>query len=291
MLKINEIQSSHSKIITDTTNGLYFCLNQMIQAYNFLYSWQLFPEKGVYEKGERPKSGTYKISATEERNQLNIEMNWVTLENQAFSSSYSIEADGDFHEFYDQETAVRSKVCFKDSISFEIMFITKDETTLSILHEIMPNGYLKVTENGFKEDASAYKNVIYYHKQMSVLPYASSVSGAVIKPTEEGVIRHKALTAMEEQTNMQLTQIRQQIELLALQAQEIQRRKELSVLIYGAKLNFTPVIGQVYYLYEKKEGEHILSMVSPKEWGRSGPFKKLVASVKLLADHTWMEVV
>ncbi|MFN5423289.1 MAG: hypothetical protein ACK5AO_08485, partial [bacterium] len=145
----------------------------MIQAYNFLYSWQLFPEKGVYEKGERPKSGTYKISSTEERNQLCIEMNWVTLENQAFSSTYGIEADGDFHEFNDQETAVRSKVSFKDSISFEILFITKDDKTLSILHEIMPNGYLKVTEEGYREDATPYKNISYYHKQMSVLPYAS----------------------------------------------------------------------------------------------------------------------
>jgi predicted transcriptional regulator len=53
---------------------------------------------------------------------------------------------------------------------------------------------------------------------MSVLPYSASVGGAVIKPTEEGVIRHKALSAMEEQTNMQLEQIRKQIELLALQA-------------------------------------------------------------------------
>jgi peptidyl-tRNA hydrolase len=32
------------------------------------------------------------------------------------------------------------------------------------------------------------------------------------------MIKHKALTAMEEQTNMQLDQIRKQIELLALQA-------------------------------------------------------------------------
>jgi hypothetical protein len=125
---------------------------------------------------------------------------------------------------------------------------------------------------------------------MSVLPYSTSVSGAVIKPTEEGVIRHKALTAMEEQTNMQLSQIRQQIELLALQAQEIQKRKELSVLIYSAKLSFTPVIGQVYYLYQKKDDSYLLSMVSPKEWGTSGPFKKAVASVKLMADHTWVEI-
>ena len=262
----------------------------MIQAYNFLYSWQLFPEKGTYEKGERPKSGTYKISATESRNELNIEMNWVTLENQAFSSTYSIIADGTFQTLTDDQIAEKGKVNFIDSISFEIQLLLPNEQTLTILHEIMPNGYLKITENGQLENGIAYKNSSLYHKQMSVLPYSSSVSGAVIKPTEEGMIRHKALTAMEEQTNMQLSQIRQQIELLALQAQEIQRRKDLSVLIYSAKLNFTPVIGQVYYLYEKKNGDHFLSLVRPKEWGAHGPFKKAVATVKLLADHTWMEV-
>ena len=104
------------------------------------------------------------------------------------------------------------------------------------------------------------------------------------------MIRHKALTAMEEQTNMQLDQIRKQIELLALQAQEIQMRKELSMIIYSAKLSFTPVIGNIYFLYEKNDGSHFVSMVSPKEWGGSGPFKKFIAQVKLLADHTWVEI-
>ena len=97
---------------------------------------------------------------------------------------------------------------------------------------------------------------------------------------------------MEEQTNMQLDQIRRQIELLALQAQEIQMRKELSMVIYKAKLSFQPVIGQVYYLYEKNDETHLVSMVSPKEWGGgAGPYKKFVASVKLLADHTWTEIM
>ena len=160
-----------------------------------------------------------------------------------------------------------------------------------MLHELQPNGYLKLTQKGRNESGDAYTNVEIFHKQLSVLPYSASVSCAVIKHTEEGVIRHKALTAMEEQTNMQLEQIRKQIELLAIQAQEIQKRKELSMIIYGAQLNFQPVIGQIYYLYERKDGSHLLSMVSPKEWGRSAPFKKAVASVKLLADHTWTEVL
>ena len=33
-----------------------------------------------------------------------------------------------------------------------------------------------------------------------------------------------------------------------------------------------------------------LSLVSPKEWGVAGPFKKFVSAVQLLADHTWKEL-
>jgi hypothetical protein len=95
---------------------------------------------------------------------------------------------------------------------------------------------------------------------------------------------------MEEQTNMQLDQIRKQIELLALQAQEIHKRKELSMIIYNAKLSFKPEIGQTYYLYQKQDGTHMISLISPKEWGASMPYKSFVAAVKLLADHTWMEL-
>jgi hypothetical protein len=95
---------------------------------------------------------------------------------------------------------------------------------------------------------------------------------------------------MEEQTNMQLDQIRKQIELLALQAQEIHKRKELSMLIYNAKLSFKPEIGQIYYLYEKNDGNHMISLISPQEWGASMPYKKFVAAVQLLADHTWKEL-
>jgi hypothetical protein len=263
----------------------------MLKAYNFLASWQLFPEKCTYESGERPKSGTYRIEGDSEKNELAIHHNWVSLENQAFSSSYSVIADGDLHSFTDDSFADEVQVNFPDSIEFEVHFYRSRQVYLHVVHQIMPNGYLSVTTQGQTPEGNTYTNREIYHKQMSVLPYSASVSGAVIRPTEEGVIRHKALTAMEEQTNMQLAQIRKQIELLALQAQEIQKRKDLSMMIYSAKLNFQPVIGQVYYLYEKQDGSMMISMVSPKEWGGSGPFSKFIAKVQLLADHTWNEIL
>ncbi|MCX6316744.1 MAG: DUF2452 domain-containing protein [Bacteroidetes bacterium] len=262
----------------------------MVQAYNFLASWQLFPEKGTYENGDRPKSGIYKIESVPDSKELKIFHNWVTLENQAYSSVYSLLADGALNDFSDTALADKVQASFPDGINFEIHFYKKGEVVLHVAHEILPNGYLKITQQGHKNDGSAYTNTEIYHKQLSVLPYSASVSGAVIKPNEEGIIKHKALTAMEEQTNMQLDQIRKQIELLALQAHEIQKRKELSMMIYNARLSFKPNIGQTYYLYEKQDDSFMLSLVSPKEWGGNGPFKKFMAAVQLLADHTWKEL-
>lgn len=271
---------------------LFFChYTPMVQVYNFHASWQLFPEKGVYETGARPLSGNYKIFEKANERLIGIEHQWLTLEHQAFHSEYAIPAASGRQFFSAGEPGDETEILFPDSITFTVRFFKDGKLNLEIIHEIQPNGYLKLTQRGTSPEGGSFVNTEIYHKQLSVLPYSASVSGAVIKPTEEGLIRHKALTAMEEQTNMQLEQIRKQIELLALQAQEIQKRKELSLLIYEARLNFTPVIGQTYHVYERKDGTTLLSLVSPKEWGNSsGPFQKYIAAVQLLADHTWIEI-
>ncbi len=120
----------------------------------------------------------------------------------------------------------------------------------------------------------------------STLPYAHTVGGAVIKPSKQGVIRSKALNAMEEQTDMQLSQIKEQIDLLARQAQEIQERKELAAMVYAAKISFKPEINHVYHLYLNEQDEHVLSMIGPDEWAKP-KFKSFLYSLRLLADHTW----
>ena len=57
-----------------------------------------------------------------------------------------------------------------------------------------------------------------------LLPYAHTVGGAVIKPIDKGKVKGLAVTAMYEQTEMQLDQIREQINLLAEQAKGIKER-------------------------------------------------------------------
>jgi len=121
----------------------------------------------------------------------------------------------------------------------------------------------------------------------STLPYAHTVGGAVIKPTKTAVIKGRSLSAMHDQTNRQLNQIKKQIELLAHQAQQIQNRIEISEKIYQAEISFKPLMGHTYHLYEKESGNWVLSMVAPNEWGSKLPFAAFVSTVKLLSDHTW----
>ncbi len=120
----------------------------------------------------------------------------------------------------------------------------------------------------------------------SLLPYAHNVGSAVIKPIDKGRTKGLAVAAMHEQSNMQLDQIRKQVELLMEQAQSIHDRVEISEAIYLADMNFEPLIGRFYHLYERKNGERVLSMIAPDEWGRSQPFQ-FIATVKLLSDRTW----
>jgi hypothetical protein len=119
-----------------------------------------------------------------------------------------------------------------------------------------------------------------------LLPYAHTVGGSVIKPIDRGRVKGLAISAMYEQTNMQLDQIRKQVELLAEQAHQIHRRVEISERIYQCEMSFKPLISHTYHLYTRKDGTEFLSMVGPNEWGRKSTVE-FQATVKLLADHTW----
>jgi len=262
----------------------------MVQAYNFLAAWQLFPEKCIYQQGVAPKSGNYKIDSVDNGHALAISINWVSMDSEAFYTQYNVVPNGEPQRFANETVADTVRCSIVNASNITTLFFKNDKQVLEVVNEIMPNGYLRLTHKGLKPDGQPFTNVEMYHKQMSVLPYASSVGSVAIRPTKEGVIKHKALSAMEEQTEMQLDQIRAQIELLAKQATDIRKRRELSLMVYEAKLTFKPQIGQTYHLYEKNDGSHLLSLVAPEEWGGTGPFRHFVASVRLLADHTWREL-
>jgi hypothetical protein len=123
--------------------------------------------------------------------------------------------------------------------------------------------------------------------QPGLMPYPHHVGSAPIVPNAPGAIRHQALEAMREQTDAGLAQIKAQLDLLAQQAQAIQLRRDIAARIFAIPLSFKPEMGHSYHLYRRSDGSRFLSMVGPREWGRSRPELTFEATVRLLSDHTW----
>jgi hypothetical protein len=119
-----------------------------------------------------------------------------------------------------------------------------------------------------------------------LLAYAHTAGGAVIRPEDKGRIKGNAMMAMYEQTDRQMHQLKEQMDTLVSQAKSLQRRKEISEMIYQATLNFRPVVGHIYHLYQKADNSHTISLIAPDEWGRKSPYT-FMATVQLLYDHTW----
>jgi hypothetical protein len=136
-----------------------------------------------------------------------------------------------------------------------------------------------ITENPIDKDKIA--------ENPGTLAYPHHVGSSAFELVDTKRNKSLDVAAMHDQTGMQLEQIKKQMQLLAEQAREIQKRKELSDLIYNAKMSFKPEINHVYYLYENAEGTPVLSLVGPNEWGRAKGYTKFLNAVRLLADHTW----
>jgi len=80
---------------------------------------------------------------------------------------------------------------------------------------------------------------------------------AIIKPTDRGKIKGRAVSAMHQQTDRQMTQLYEQMQLLAKQANDLKSRVEISERIYLAKINFEPLINHTYHMYEGADGKDV----------------------------------
>ena len=124
----------------------------MVDLYNFLASWQLFPEKGTYELGNRPKSGIYRIGWGGNTKKLYISMNWVSFEDQAYESNYMVEPNGIDQTLHNTDLGDTIKSSIRDSVNFDIQFYKKGELVLEVQHHITPKGFLKITQRHHKDE-------------------------------------------------------------------------------------------------------------------------------------------
>jgi hypothetical protein len=55
--------------------------------------------------------------------------------------------------------------------------------------------------------------------------------------------------------------------------------------VYSATYNFLPVIGETYYLYEKKDGSPFLSLIAPSEWNM-----EFIGATRLESNNKWIKI-
>ena len=56
-------------------------------------------------------------------------------------------------------------------------------------------------------------------------------------------------------------------------------------LVYKAKFNFEPVIGQIYHLYYSNNGDIFLSLIEPNQWS-----KEHIGSFSYNHDNKWEKI-
>lgn len=125
-----------------------------------------------------------------------------------------------------------------------------------------------------------------YSGPASLSPIPLSIGSVPIAPEDKNKIKANAVAAMHHYAQQEMDLLRKQADLIMQQVREIEDRLKVSEQIYQADMRFTPVVGQVYHLYEK-ENHYSISLIGPEEWGSRKAPMKFLATVRLLADHSW----
>merc|ERR1712062_95546 len=87
-----------------------------------------------------------------------------------------------------------------------------------------------------------------------------------------------------------LTVIAEQVRFLQEQARKVLEEARLNALIHKTACNFKKIPGKTYYVYKQRKNpdDEFMSMISPEEWGSSGP--EFVAGYRLEYDMSWTEL-
>jgi len=109
-------------------------------------------------------------------------------------------------------------------------------------------------------------------------PYATSVGAPVITTTDTITWKNRSITKINHKIEAKYLEIKAEYEKMI---QEFEYNK----LIFSAKFAFEPILGEIYHLYKRENGETFLSIIAPEQCNF-----KILGSFYLNADQTWEKV-
>jgi hypothetical protein len=109
---------------------------------------------------------------------------------------------------------------------------------------------------------------------LAYLPYPSSTLSPRIVPTDLSSFKSRGVSQVERDLQQKLVELRETY----LEAID---HFNWNKLVYESEINFEPVVGETYHLYESR-GRRVLSMIAPGQWPM-----RFLATVRLDVDRQW----
>ena len=112
-------------------------------------------------------------------------------------------------------------------------------------------------------------------KKPNILPYGSNVGAPSIKPTDISSWKEQKVVTTNHYFSSRFDEIKKDY-------LKLMEEYEWNTLVYNAEFKFKPVMGKVYFLYQKDDGKLFLSLIEPNEWD-----KIFIGAFKLISDNRW----
>jgi hypothetical protein len=135
-------------------------------------------------------------------------------------------------------------------------------------------------------------NTVVNFFNRNITPYATSTIGpkfdlVPVEKQKDLMINHARMYAQQE-----YDRIIELVNVLQKQADDIKRRLEVTDAVHAAEYQFSPVMGNCYWIvWETRKQKTLLVMNGPNDWSTGAPESyEYVTQVKYMGDHTWMEI-
>ncbi|MDB9782179.1 DUF2452 domain-containing protein [Winogradskyella sp.] len=106
-------------------------------------------------------------------------------------------------------------------------------------------------------------------------PYATSLSAPVITTTDSLAWKNRNINKVNKHVQAKYNELKTAYT-------EMMQQYEYNNLVYGAKFNFEPIVGEIYHLYKRTDASIFLSIIAPEECNFNH-----VNSFYLDADGIW----
>ena len=131
-------------------------------------------------------------------------------------------------------------------------------------------------------DAKKPDNVVFNTETQqydaALKPYATNVGAPAIQVTENITWKNKNVHKANKQLKAKYLELKAEYDKMIYEL-------DYNNLVYNAKFNFQPILGEVYHLYKDKKGEAFLSIIAPNECNFD-----CMGRFYLTSEHMWKKV-